>query len=72
MLECFAALPTKLYPQEGHVRPPSQSRLGFSRVFIVIIMRSLVWRRLEGNMFPVDGSQAIRKVPFLFTLFCDL
>ena len=27
MLECFAALPTKLYPREGHVRPPSQSRI---------------------------------------------
>ena len=25
MLECFAALPTKLYPQAGHVRPPSHS-----------------------------------------------
>ena len=22
MLDCFAALPTKLYPQAGHVRPP--------------------------------------------------
>ena len=27
MLECFAALPTNLYPQAGHVRPPSQSRI---------------------------------------------
>ena len=38
MLECFAALLTKLYPEAGHVRPASQSRitillssLGFSR-----------------------------------------
>ena len=27
MLECFAALPTKLYPQKGHVRLPRQSRI---------------------------------------------
>ena len=27
MLECFSALPTKVYPQEGHVRVPSQSRI---------------------------------------------
>ena len=27
LLECFAALPTKLYSQEGHARPPNQSRI---------------------------------------------
>ena len=25
MIECFAALQTKLFPQAGHVHPPSQA-----------------------------------------------
>ena len=43
MLECFAALPTKLYPEAGHVRPASQSRIS------ILFSRLGLWRHLQNK-----------------------
>lgn len=76
MLYCFAALPTKLYPEAGHVRPASQSpiailfsSLGFSRYLQNKDGGLIRIISLNAGVFCCDNCVTVWKIPFLARSF---
>ena len=60
LLEWFAALPTKLHPQAGHVRPASQSRIAilfFKNPRLLASFAKTRWRTIGTSWLQLTKSQ---------------